>query len=91
MSNQIMKRNQGKFLPVVEGIKIDPIVLIDCPATLPKLRYAAKSCPGCEHFDGIARRSWSDSGDKMAWDVEYCIRCRYPMERVTKILEVIEE
>lgn len=91
MSKQIMKRNQGVFLPIAEGVAIDEQVLIDCPATLPKLRWAAKSCPGCEHFDGIAKKAYSDSGDILPWDVEYCIRCRYPMERLGKILAVEEE
>lgn len=86
-----MKRNQGKFLPIADGVTIAPGVLIDCPATLPKLRKAWIACPQCEYFDGIAKMSYSDSGDLMPWDVEFCIRCKYPMERRGKILVVEDE
>lgn len=87
-----LKRNQGKFLPVIPDIEIDPRVLIDCPATLPKVRYAARSCPTCEHFDGIAQKGWTDDPTEVLdWDVQYCIRCRYPMERTGKILVVVDE
>ncbi|MES0444902.1 MAG: hypothetical protein ABUJ92_00015 [Desulfobacterales bacterium] len=78
-------------MPIVEGAEIAAGVLIDCPATLPKLRKAWVACPQCEHFDGIAKKSYSDSGEKLPWDVEFCIRCRYPMERLGKILVVEEE
>ncbi len=86
-----LKRNQGKFLPIVPNIEIDDRVLIDCPATLPKIRYASKCCPPCEHFDGIARKAWDDENKPLDWDVEFCIRCRYPMERGGKILIIADE
>ena len=86
-----LKRNQGKFLPIVPDVEIDDRILIDCPATLPKLRFASKACPDCEHFDGIALMSHTDDGIKLSWDVEFCIRCRYPMERAGRIILIADE
>ena len=85
-----LKRNQGKFLPIVTDVKIDERVLIDCPATIPKIRYAT-ACTTCEHFAGFARKAWTDDGTQLDWDVEYCIRCRYPMERSGRILIIADE
>ena len=91
------------MLEIVD-VEIDKEAIIPCPDREFKGRRAYVSCPNCIGFRGVILISESDIMDikdkttlavigvrPIRWDEKYAIRCSFPMDRRTKIVEVIEE
>jgi hypothetical protein len=73
-------RRSGDFnnsLPLVD-VSIPPTIKIACPLISGCERLAEK-CFECEHFRGIAQKSWSDS--LIPWHDKYIVLCAKPQDR----------
>lgn len=64
----------------VEGISVDPGVYVPCPASGFANRPAAKACPACEHFRGLAMLS---DNIALPWEERFLINCGRPITRRT--------
>jgi len=78
-------------LPIAENISIPFNVLVPCPKTPEgdqKLRYAAKNCTQCKHFEGISKRYKGEPQtaeeieifNNAPWSAKYAVRCATIME-----------
>lgn len=89
------------MLPIVD-VPIDERAVIPCPELGFKPRRASRACASCEQFHGIAMMTEAEEVDvkdragnvigkrPILWHEKYVIRCAYPIERRTQILEVVE-
>jgi len=81
----------------IEGIEIPDNILVPCPISGQQVRrFAAKCCPDCEHFDGLAKLTWADTDEEnaainesiknktLSWSKAYAIRCICVMEWMTE-------
>ena len=66
-------------------------VLVPCPISGKQVkRFAAKCCPDCEYFEGLALLAWADNEedqkkiDAMPWPRRYAIRCVTVAEWITE-------
>lgn len=66
-----------------EDPKIDPRAVVHCPKASLTLTYAAKSCPGCEHYRGCVR---AQDNPNESWHHVWRIVCQYPMARRCDIM-----
>ncbi|MBW1674532.1 MAG: hypothetical protein JRJ45_12990 [Deltaproteobacteria bacterium] len=87
------------MLPIA-NVQIDDDVLIRCPIKDFQYRKASIVCPQCAGFHGIAQMvNFNGKGTKedfdkefnlIPWDGKYAIRCGAMIERLTKIIQVVD-
>jgi len=73
------------MLPIV-NVDIDDMVIVPCPKQGFDNKLAARHCPGCEHFFGVAQMREPQSNDT-AWHEVYAIRCGHVIERRTSSID----
>jgi len=74
------------MLEKLNSNQIDRCAIVQCPKNGFGHVAAARHCPGCEYFDGLAVMTAARPG--VNWSDCYAIRCTHPIERRTVYIDL---
>lgn len=86
----ILNERPASRLKVALNVRISEAAIVSCPRFEFEATAAADFCPDCPAFDGLALIG-DPTEPGRSWDKTYVIRCAFPIERRTKIINVIHK